>query len=267
MKLTFSKYVATGNDFVVADNREGNFDASDKKFWEKVCTAKWGVGADGVLLIEKSQKANCDFKMRYLNADGGEVSMCGNGARAITAFYHHECAGGKNQYTFETKNGVYTCSLDPLWGYRLQMTELYDVDKIAIGNLLPSNHHMYLNTGVPHCVFEVKNIDQFPVFEEGKKIRYSTLFSEGANANFFERVGDKTLKVRTYERGVENETLACGTGATAVAIAASKFYGITEGIEILVPGGKLLIKFNHDYSHIELCGKAEKIFTGVWCAV
>ena len=80
MKLTFSKYVATGNDFVVADNRDGKYDASDKKFWEKVCTAKWGVGADGVLLIEKSQKPNCDFKMRYLNADGGEVSMCGNAA-------------------------------------------------------------------------------------------------------------------------------------------------------------------------------------------
>ena len=262
MKLSFSKYVATGNDFVVVDNRDGLFDANDKKFWEKVCAQKWGVGADGVLLVEKSLKGNCDFKMRYLNADGGEVSMCGNGARAITAFFHHECNGGKSQYTFETKNGVYNCKLDSLWGYCLSMTELYDVGKIDISNLTPNLSSLYLNTGVPHCVFEVKGIDHYPVFEEGRKIRYNSLFNEGTNANFYTRLSENRLKVRTYERGVENETLACGTGATAVAIQAAKKYQIKDSVEIEVPGGLLLIKFNEDFSAIELCGKAEKIFSG-----
>lgn len=263
MNLTFSKYVATGNDFVVVDNRNNSYDANNKNFWEKVCTPKWGVGADGVLLVEKSLKENCDFKMRYLNADGAEVSMCGNGARTITAFFHHECGGKKEHYTFETKNGIYHCYLDALWGYRLLMTELYDVAKLDISSLVKNQSSLYLNTGVPHCVFEVLDVDNFPVFEEGKKVRYNPMFSEGANANFYTRVSEKRLKVRTYERGVENETLACGTGATAVAISAAKRYGITDSLEIEVPGGLLLIKFNSDFSTIELCGKAEKIFSGV----
>lgn len=263
MNLPFSKYVATGNDFVVVDNRDGRYDANNKRLWEKVCAQKWGVGADGVLFVEKSLKENCDFKMRYLNADGGEVSMCGNGARAITAFFHSECAGGKNQYTFETKNGVYTCKLDATWGFCLSMTELYDVGKIDISTLIKNESSLYLNTGVPHCVFEVKDVEHFPVFEEGKKIRYNSLFSEGSNANFYTRLSENRLKVRTYERGVENETLACGTGATAVAIAAAKRYQIKEAIEVEVPGGLLLIKFNQDFTSIELCGKAEKIFSGI----
>lgn len=263
MNLTFSKYVATGNDFIIADNRNGEYDANNKKFWAKACALKWGVGADGALLVEKSSKPNCDFKMRYINADGGEVSMCGNGARAITAFFHNECQGGKNQYTFETKNGVYTCKLDELWGFSLSMTELYDVGKIDVSSLVKNESSLYLNTGVPHCVFEVLDVDHFPVFEEGKKVRYNALFSEGTNANFYTRTGANRLKVRTYERGVENETLACGTGATAVAIAAAKRYQIKNEIEIEVPGGVLLIRFNHDFTSIELCGKAEKIFSGI----
>lgn len=262
MSLTFSKYVATGNDFVVFDNREGKNDATDKGFWEKICRPKWGVGADGVLFVEKSNKPNCDFKMRYLNADGGEVSMCGNGARAITAFFHSECGGNKNSYIFETQNGIYTCALDDKWGFRLSMTELYDVGKINISGLVDCEHSLYLNTGVPHCVFAVKDLKNFPVYEIGKQVRNSHLFSAGANANFYERLQGNVFSVRTYERGVENETLACGTGATAVAIAVSKFYQIKDLVILKVPGGELAVTFNSDYSKIELCGKAEKIFSG-----
>ncbi len=262
MDLTFSKYVATGNDFIIADNRNGVFDADNKKFWEKVCTQKWGVGADGVLLVEKSSNPTRDFKMRYLNADGGEVSMCGNGARAITSFFHHECNGSKETYTFETKNGVYTCKIDKIWGFCLSMTELYDEARFDISSLVNNLSSLYLNTGVPHCVFEVLDVDNFPVYEEGRKVRYCSLFPEGTNANFYMRISQNRLRVRTYERGVENETLACGTGATAVAIAAARRYQIKNEIEIEVPGGLLLVRFNHDFSSIELCGKAEKIFSG-----
>jgi diaminopimelate epimerase len=262
MLLTFSKYVATGNDFVVLDNRNQLYDASDKKIWEQVCKTKWGVGADGVLMVENSEKANIDFKMRYLNSDGGEVSMCGNGARAITAFFHHECLGNKESYLFETKNGIYQCAIDPQYGYRLKMTELYDVAKFDISKLVNSSHSLYLNTGVPHCVFEVRDLATFNVHDIGRDVRNNKLFAEGSNANFYERIGENVFKVRTYERGVEAETLACGTGATAVAICVAKKYNIKNEVILEVPGGILIIRFNDDFSTIELCGAAQKVFNG-----
>lgn len=260
--MNFTKINATGNDFIVVDNREGAYKAEDKKFWHDLCQLKTGIGADGVLLLEKSSKL--DFKMRYLNADGGEVEMCGNGARAITAFAHETLALKKDTYQFETMNGEYECSLDPVYGYRLRMTELYDVEKFELGRLgIQCRHSMYLNTGVPHCVFEVADLLKFPVNEKGKSVRYDSMFPKGSNANFFEVVGPQHLRVRTYERGVENETLSCGTGVTATAIAAAKIYGWQDEVVIDTLGGRLAVMFNSDFSRVYLCGKVEKVFTGV----
>ncbi len=263
MKLTFSKYVATGNDFIVIDNRSGLYDARDKSTWERLCKTKWGIGADGVLLVERSIKKDVDFKMRYLNSDGSEVSMCGNGARAITAFYDQECAGGKQAYSFETTNGIYQCEKDSKLWFRVMMTELYDIGKINLKAIVrDANNSLYLNTGVPHCVFEVKNLKNYPVFEEGKRIRNLPLFEKGVNVNFFERQSGNIFNVRTYERGVENETLACGTGATAVAVAVAEFFNLKDEVILNVPGGTLVVRFSSDFKRLELCGSAEHVFQG-----
>lgn len=253
---------ATGNDFIAIDNRKLQFSANDVELWKKLCALKSGIGADGVLLLEPSLKA--DFKMRYINADGGEVEMCGNGGRAITAFAHELFDNKKECYQFETMNGFYECSLDSVHGYRLKMTELYDVDKINLAPLNIENKHcLYLNTGVPHCVFEVENLSHYPLFEKGKSVRYSPLFAKGSNANFFEVIAPRHLRVRTYERGVENETLSCGTGVTATAIAAAKIYQWSQEIIVETLGGSLAVSFNADFSSVYLCGKVEKIFTGM----
>lgn len=259
--LEFTKMNATGNDFIVMDNRDLVVAAENKVFWNKLCRLKSGVGADGVLLLEKSIKA--DFRMRYINADGGEVEMCGNGGRAITSFAHSLLGSKKNTYQFETMNGIYECSLDATHGYRLRMTELYDVDKINLDFLnIKNKHSMYMNTGVPHCVFEVENILEYPVVESGKSVRYNPVFEKGSNVNFFEVVGSKKIRIRTYERGVENETLSCGTGVTATAIAAAKIYHWQDEIILETLGGRLAVEFNFDFSEVYLCGKVEKVFSG-----
>lgn len=263
-QINFTKFNATGNDFIVCDNREGIVSAGNKKRWGELCSLKTGIGADGVLLLEKSDKA--DFKMRYLNADGGEVEMCGNGARAITAFAHETLPLKKESYTFETMNGLYECALDPKFGFRLKMTELYDMGLFELKDLegnLKASRSLYMNTGVPHAVFEIKDILNYPLFENGKAVRHDSRFPRGSNANFFEVLGDKTIRIRTFERGVENETLSCGTGATATALAAAKFYGWDKEVVLETLGGRLAVKFSSDLKEIYLCGKVEKIFTGL----
>ena len=263
MKINFTKFNATGNDFIVIDNRKLAFDANDKARWAKLCSLKTGIGADGVLLLEMSSKA--DFKMRYINADGGEVEMCGNGARAITAFANEILETKKALYKFETMNGIYECALDPVYGYRLKMTELYDMDKIKLNDLdkaMNAKKSLYMNTGVPHAVFEIEKILDYPVFTNGKTVRYDNRFPKGSNANFFEVISPKHIRIRTYERGVENETLSCGTGATATALAAAAFYNWNDEVVLETLGGQLAVKFSEDLKEIYLCGQVEKIFIG-----
>ncbi len=258
---SFMKINATGNDFIVIDNRQQLQRAEDRELWARLCHLKSGIGADGVLLLEASVRA--DFKMRYINADGGEVEMCGNGARAITAFAHKALALNKEIYTFETMNGIYECALDKNYGYRLKMTELYDIDKVQTHfPNIASKSAMYLNTGVPHCVFEVENLMDFPVYEKGRMVRFDERFEKGCNANFFEVLLPGHLRVRTYERGVENETLSCGTGITATAIAAAKFYKWKEEVLIDSLGGRLAVQFNEDFSTVYLCGQVQIVFVG-----
>ena len=168
----------------------------------------------------------------------------------------------KNIYFFETMNSVYECTPDNDFGYRLKMTELYDVDLIKVSDLIDSKHTRFLNTGVPHCVFEVENLDKFEVYQNGKRIRYEARFKEGTNANFFEMISGNKLRIRTYERGVENETLSCGTGAVATALTAAYFYDIKDLVILQTLGGELAVKFNQDLTEVYLCGKVEKVFDG-----
>lgn len=259
-KIFFSKYNGTGNDFIVIDNRKSIVKATASSLWARLCRPKFGIGADGVLLLENSEKG--DFRMRYINADGGEVEMCGNGGRVITMFAHEELKLNKDFYRFETMNSVYESAPDKKWGYRIRMMELYDVDRFSVSHLLPSSHSLYLNTGVPHCVFEVENVDKFPVFLKGKEVRYNSLFEAGTNSNFFHLTPEGHIRIRTYERGVENETLSCGTGATATAIACAKFYNIPNEVILETNGGELAVSYSSDFKEVFLCGKVEKIFEG-----
>ena len=262
-QINFTKFNATGNDFIIIDNRSLIFEAAEKNKWAKLCSLKTGIGADGVLLLEKSEKY--DFKMRYINADGGEVEMCGNGARAITAYAHEVLDTHKELYKFETMNGVYECALDDVYGYRLKMTELYDEGKISLNDLersVKAKKSYYMNTGGPHAVFEIEKILDYPVLDNGRLVRHDARFPKGSNVNFFEQISPKNIRSRTFERGVENETLSCGTGAVACALTAAKLYGWSGEVVLETLGGRLAVKFSEDFKEVYLCGKVEKIFTG-----
>ncbi len=261
-RVSFYKLCATGNDFIAIDNRNLVYDALNKNLWESMCYLKSGIGADGVLLLEPSSKF--DFKMRYINADGGEVAMCGNGARAITYFAHTILNFGKEKYQFETKNSVYECSIDAEFGYKLKMTELYDLRAINLDDLFLAKSNCYLNTGVPHSVFEVDDVDKIDLISCGRKIRFDGRFREGTNVNFYQLSASNKIKIRTYERGVENETLSCGTGAVATAITAAIKHQLKEAIVLETKGGELAVKFDSEFKNIFLCGQVKKVFEGTF---
>ena len=257
-KISFEKYCATGNDFVVVDNRTNSFDPKDRSLWQQVCDRRFGVGADGVLFFNNSSEH--DFEMVYLNADGGEVGMCGNGARALTTFAS-KIQFDKRSFSFKTRNGVYSSEILKSGEVKLEMSELYDEQKYEITDLYDANSSYFINTGVEHSVFFVDSVEGLDLDKLGSKVRYDKRFEEGCNANFVEIIKEGSLSLRTYERGVEGETLACGTGAVASAIAYRKLYKELDSIDIKVMGGQLRILFED--SKVYLCGKAAKIFSGV----
>ncbi|WP_372655556.1 diaminopimelate epimerase [Halobacteriovorax sp.] len=258
-KISFDKYCGTGNDFIVLDNRTNSFDPKDSSFWQRLCDRRFGIGADGVLFFNNSDEY--DFEMVYLNADGGEVGMCGNGARALTSFAK-KIQFDKTSFTFKTRDGIYTSEVLKDGEIKLEMTQLEEIKAIDVSDILKSSNSFYMNTGVPHSVYFLDTVNDIPLDEWGAKVRYDSRFSEGCNANFVEIISDGNLKVRTYERGVEGETLACGTGAVACAWAYRELYKSLDSISIDVPGGNLRILFQEE--KVFLCGKAEKIFSGVF---
>ncbi|MBT7611084.1 MAG: diaminopimelate epimerase [Bacteriovoracaceae bacterium] len=260
--MNFWKYQANGNDFVIFDDRLSLFCSAPSAHFEFICDRKRGVGADGVLFLKKSMKA--DFKMIYLNADGNEVSMCGNGARAITHFVHNVIQMQQtDEYIFETKNGIYHSRVGTSGKIFLDMTELYDEGAVEIKDLFPeAKSYYYANTGVPHCVFEVENVDQFDLMGSAPKMRYDTRFKEGVNINVFQVLGPSELKMRTYERGVEAETLACGTGTIAVALAYQKQYGNQKQLLIHSMGGELYVILDNEKNKREYSGEVKLVFQG-----
>lgn len=265
MQLHFQKYSATGNDFVVIDNRKRVMSAENVDLCYWLCHRNRGVGGDGVLLLEESKKAS--FRMRYVNADGREVDMCGNGGRAISHFASHVLKipffdKGEKVYTIETTNGVYSSIVKSQGEVWLRMVEVYDAGAIDLSIFSNFKKGFYVNTGVPHCVFEVNDINTIDVFEVGREIRNHPLFVGGCNVNFFEKRDDDWYALRTYERGVEGETLSCGTGATALAIMLSETQGYREKIDISTKGGALSVIASRDYKELYLCGKVDKIFSG-----
>ncbi|MCX7552216.1 diaminopimelate epimerase [Xanthomarina sp. F2636L] len=255
MEQPFYKYQGTGNDFVMIDNRQQHFDKNNTKFIAKLCDRRFGIGADGLILLENHPE--CDFKMVYYNADGNESSMCGNGGRCITAFAK-QLGIIQDKTSFKAIDGLHHAIIEGEL-IKLQMQDVFSVE----------NHqkHVFLNTGSPHHVQLETNLNDLAIKEVGSKIRYGQPYNEiGTNVNFVKKLSKDSFQVRTYERGVEDETLSCGTGVTAVALAMFET-GETKNnlVSLETKGGKLQVSFEKKddvYRRIWLIGPATYVFKG-----
>ena len=254
MDVTFYKYQGTGNDFVIIDNRNNTFPKNNTEIINKLCNRYFGIGGDGLILLEADDKT--DFKMVYFNADGNESTMCGNGGRCIVAFAH-KLNIFKKETTFIAIDGLHHATIDN----NIVSLQMIDVDDVKT-----EKDYFFANTGSPHHVQLVENIGDFDVVNIGRQIRNEVYGTEGSNINFAEQQNENTFRVRTYERGVEDETLACGTGVTAVALAMYETKKTTsKNINLLVEGGKLSVSFDTEknaYKNVHLTGPADFVFKG-----
>jgi diaminopimelate epimerase len=255
MKIEFAKYQGTGNDFVILDNRDGIYSNLTKEQVAFICDRHFGIGADGLMMLQL--KDHYDFEMIYFNADGGESSMCGNGGRCLVAFAK-KLGVIKDKAHFIATDGPHEATIDEHDHVELKMKDVNAIERFT--------DHSILNTGSPHYVKWVNKTEEVDVFHEGRTIRYNEKFgSAGINVNFVS-VQPHTIDVRTYERGVENETLSCGTGVTASAIAAFADSTEPQNITVKTPGGTLSVKFKKKgptrFEDVWLCGPATFVFNG-----
>ncbi len=270
-RIEFVKMTAGGNDFIIIDNRKRLIPFREEEFVREMCERKISVGADGLILMENSEVA--DFKMRYFNPDGKEVEMCGNGARCLARFAHFKGITGRksSQVTFETKAGMHKAELI---GNRVRL-KMIDPSEIRLNFLLDIGARRqkvsFINTGVPHVVMFVRNLDSFNVQDLGAEIRYHQEFQpQGTNANFLRVEGGQRINIRTYERGVEGETLACGTGAVASALIACLAKGMQSPVEVGTQGGDILKVYfkhtgdNNTLSEVYLEGNVKVVYEGVY---
>ena len=253
--IHFYKYQGTGNDFVMIDNRQLSFSKNDTKLIAHLCDRKFGIGADGLILLENHPTV--DFKMVYFNADGKESTMCGNGGRCLVRFA--EFLGIiKSSTTFEAIDGLHHAQVIDKTAISLQMGDVPDVKQ--------EPDYVFVNTGSPHHVQLTENLTDLDVFKEGRNLRNGLYGEAGANINFVEIKNNHTFKVRTYERGVEDETLSCGTGVTAVALAMHSISKTTsQEVTLETPGGDLKVSFEpqqNGYKNIWLTGPALQVFKG-----
>ncbi|HEY2800328.1 MAG TPA: diaminopimelate epimerase [Chthoniobacterales bacterium] len=254
--LRFTKMNGAGNDFVLFDNRKGGVSLTTTQI-AQLCDRHRGIGADGVLLLEQPRNG-ADFRMRYYNADGGEAEMCGNGARCFARFADRT-AGPLEKLSFETPAGVIGARLEAGL-VRLEMSEPRDLR-------LEPGGTSYVDSGVPHVVMQVAKIDEVDVRKRGSELRHSPRYApRGANANFLEKRGPQTIAIRTYERGVEDETLACGTGVVASAIVFAAIEKVDGPIDVQVRGGETLqVNFSRKgegFTGVTLTGPADFVFEG-----
>lgn len=262
--IHFFKMSGCGNDFIIIDNRNGVVDETGlKTFIVGVCRRKMSVGADGLILIEKSDTV--DFKWRFYNSDGSEAEMCGNGARCVARFAYLNGIAGPNM-AFDTLAGVVSASVAESGQVKIKMT---DPGPLELGRPIDLGSGRYeigrINTGVPHAVMAVENIQETPVKDMGREIRFHPDFAPaGTNANFISVRPDKVVVIRTYERGVEDETLACGTGCVASALVSSRQFGLISPVTLLTrSGGYLKIYFKSDgdvFSDVYMKGDARVIY-------
>jgi len=255
LKIPFYKYQGAGNDFVMIDDRSETFPQDEKQI-QSICDRHFGVGADGLILLQNDP--NSDFKMVYFNSDGRQSSMCGNGGRCIVRFAEYLNLI-QNQTRFQAIDGLHEAIVHPEQ-IELKMTNVSEVQTFE--------NHIFLNTGSPHHIEFVKDLEEIDVKNYGKQIRFGApYFDEGTNVNFVKIISNDSLKIRTYERGVEDETLACGTGITAAALAAFEAGKIsTNEVYVSALGGELKVKFEKNtsggYENVWLIGPAEFVFGG-----
>jgi diaminopimelate epimerase len=255
MNIIFYKYQGTGNDFIIIDNREGKIDLSQKQV-NFLCDRRFGIGADGLMLL--NIKEGYDFEMKYYNADGRESSMCGNGGRCLTKFAYDRGIQ-KKEFKFIAIDGEHEAVLNDNGWIHLKMKDVHEI-----------HHHSgdaVLNTGSPHLVKQVTNIKHTDVYHEGHAIRYSKAFSpDGLNVNFVESLSDTSIYVRTYERGVEDETYSCGTGVTACALVLAYNNIGFNHVDIQTKGGELAVEFDkegdNEFKNVCHCGPATFVFSG-----
>ena len=254
MKINFTKYEGNGNDFIIIDDRKDEFSDDNFLLISKLCDRKFGIGADGLILLRKHKVY--DFQMIYFNSDGNESSMCGNGGRCLVSY--------ALQLDINLKTNSFL-AIDGVHKFKVVDNEIYlkmnDVKEIVV-----KNGHNFLDTGSPHVVQIVDNVDEVNVYEQGKKIRNQFQEMNGVNVNFVSFNND-IIKCRTFERGVENETLSCGTGVVAVALYVFKKKKISDDkIIVSTKGGNLSVYFKNNgdsFNEIWLKGNINKIFDGL----
>ena len=256
MQFVFYKYQGTGNDFVLIDNRDFIFHKGNTGLIKNICDRRFGIGADGLMLLENEKEV--DFKMVYYNSDGNESTMCGNGGRCISAFAK-KLGIVNDKGVFIAIDGEHEFIIDPL-------KEEVILKMIDVNGIQNENDDYILFTGSPHYVSFRNDIDKIDIVTAARKIRYNEVYAkEGINVNFAEIKNDKVY-MRTYERGVEDETLSCGTGTVAVALCVAQRSKIETGkIEILTPGGNLSVSYNKEgskFTNVWLQGPAKLVFEG-----
>ena len=256
MEIRFYKYQGTGNDFIILDNRDHQFDNLRREHVALLCDRRFGIGADGLMLL--SQHKEYDFEMVYFNSDGKESSMCGNGGRCLTKFVN-DIGMVQSTYHFLAIDGEHESSINTDGTVALKMNDV-ELVRYDRGNFI-------LNTGSPHFVTMTNDVMQLDIVKKGREIRNSNEFKqEGINVNFVEQTDEPDqIIVRTYERGVENETLSCGTGVTAAAIVCHHNDNGFNHVEVVTKGGKLSVdydKIGDVYKNIWLHGPAVRVFEG-----
>jgi diaminopimelate epimerase len=257
MLINFFKYQGTGNDFVILDNRTKQYNDIVTDQVRRICDRKFGIGADGLMLL--NEKPGYDFDMRYYNSDGKEGSMCGNGGRCMVKFAYH-LGIHKGVYRFTAFDGEHEAEIDTDGTVSLKMNDVKNIRKF--------HNDFILNTGSPHYVKMVSDVMSIDVYKKGHEIRYSKEFErEGINVNFVEQMDDPDkIFVRTYERGVEDETLSCGTGVAAAALVCWHNDNGFNEVEVRTTGGALSVEYDklndEGFVNIWLCGPAEKVFEG-----
>jgi len=259
--LRFTKMAATGNDFILIDNRNGRFTGRERKLFAALCRRRFSVGADGLVLVEKGR--NAPVRMRYYNRDGGEAAMCGNAARCTALFSFRKGFVKRPAFDLEALDGLHsvrvrgrtvTVRMRPAFGYRTGFGIVREGEGREGG---------FVDTGVPHYVLFVEDLKRVDVEGIAPYYRSHPVFPGGVNVNFVKAGGPGRIAVRTFERGVEGETLSCGTGCVASALIASRAFGGQSRIGVDTRGGKVTVSFDAAWQRVDLTGPADFVFEGM----
>lgn len=231
-KLPFKKYSGNGNDFIILDHPEVTLTQSQI---ENMCDRHFGIGADGILVL--TSEANHDGRMRIFNADGGEAEMCGNGLRCLVTYLDDKNPGGKDLYKIKTMNGSYEV-IRKSGAFAVEMSEIKDKNLYDLSQFNDYKRAFFVNTGVPHLIFEVHEAKRIDIKSRAPQYRFHKMFPNGTNVSFLQVLeGEQMAYVRTYERGVEDETFSCGTGLTACGLALNHWYKWQDAITLQTLGG------------------------------